>query len=182
MSTRSRGVDALDQRRDGGSDAAALFWLLCSSLTERRKSAVIPTGKGRFARRKCPTERTQEMQIFGVICLPSGLDMKSVMVTLRRPCHPSNLPNALRAAARAILEEAGPDAVGLRETARRVGVSTTAAYRHFANKEIFLRRSPRKGSDSSPQRWRGARPGAIGSAKSASPILISPCRTVVSFA
>jgi len=45
----------------------------------------------------------------------------------------SNLPNALRAAARAILDEAGPDVVGLRETACRVGVSATAAYRHFTD-------------------------------------------------
>jgi AcrR family transcriptional regulator len=50
----------------------------------------------------------------------------------------SKLPNALRAAARAILDEAGPDVVGLRETARRVGVSATAAYRYFANKEVLL--------------------------------------------
>jgi AcrR family transcriptional regulator len=78
--------------------------------------------------------------------------MKSLMVTPRGPYHRSNLPNALRAAARAILEEAGPDVVGLRETARRVGVSATAAFRHFDDAEIFLRRSPRKGSESSPQR------------------------------
>jgi len=50
----------------------------------------------------------------------------------------SNLPNALRAAARAILDEAGPDVVGLRETACRVGVSATAAYRHFTDKEDLL--------------------------------------------
>jgi AcrR family transcriptional regulator len=56
----------------------------------------------------------------------------------RRRSRPTNLPNALRAAARAILDEAGPDVVGLRETARRVGVSATAAYRHFTNKEDLL--------------------------------------------
>ncbi len=55
-----------------------------------------------------------------------------------RPYRHGNLPNALRAAARAILDEAGPDAVGLRETARRVGVSATAAYRHFSSKEDLL--------------------------------------------
>jgi AcrR family transcriptional regulator len=66
------------------------------------------------------------------------LDMKSLMVTPRGRCRPSDLPNALRAAARAILDEAGPDGVGLRETARRVGVPATAVYRHFTNKQHLL--------------------------------------------
>jgi AcrR family transcriptional regulator len=56
----------------------------------------------------------------------------------RRRYHHSNLPDALRAAARAILDESGADAVGLRETSRRVGVSATAAYRHFNNKQDLL--------------------------------------------
>ena len=56
----------------------------------------------------------------------------------RRSNRQSRLPNALRAASRAILDEAGPEAVGLREAARRVGVSATAAYRHFTNKEDLL--------------------------------------------
>ena len=64
--------------------------------------------------------------------------MKGLTDTPRRTHDRSNLPNALRAAARAMLDEAGPDVVGLRETARRVGVSATAAYRHFANKEELL--------------------------------------------
>lgn len=55
-----------------------------------------------------------------------------------RPYRHGNLPNALRAAARAILDELGPEIVGLRETARRVGVSATAAYRHFSSKEDLL--------------------------------------------
>jgi AcrR family transcriptional regulator len=55
-----------------------------------------------------------------------------------RPYRHGNLPNALRGAARAILDESGPEAVGLRETARRVGVSATAAYRHFSSKEDLL--------------------------------------------
>ena len=55
-----------------------------------------------------------------------------------RPYRHGNLPNAMRAAARAILDEAGPDGVGLRETARRVGVSATAAYRHFDSTEDLL--------------------------------------------
>jgi AcrR family transcriptional regulator len=70
--------------------------------------------------------------------MPRDLDMKSLMITPRGCCRPSNLPNALRAAARALLDEAGPDAVGLRETARCVGVSATAVYRHFTNKQHLL--------------------------------------------
>jgi AcrR family transcriptional regulator len=64
--------------------------------------------------------------------------MKSSMVTPRGPWRPSNLRGALRAATRAILDESGPDAVRLREAARRVGVSATAVYRHFSNKEDLL--------------------------------------------
>jgi AcrR family transcriptional regulator len=60
------------------------------------------------------------------------------MYTSRRPQGHGNLANDLRAATRAILDEACPEAVGLREAARRVGVSATAAYRHFANKEELL--------------------------------------------
>jgi AcrR family transcriptional regulator len=70
--------------------------------------------------------------------MPRVLGLKSLMITPRGPCRPSNLPKALRAATRAILDEAGPDAVSLRETARRVGVSAPAAYRYFANKEELL--------------------------------------------
>jgi AcrR family transcriptional regulator len=55
-----------------------------------------------------------------------------------RPYRHGNLPTALVASARQILDESGMQAVGLRETARRVGVSATAAYRHFTSKEDLL--------------------------------------------
>ena len=55
-----------------------------------------------------------------------------------RPYRHGNLPAALLAAAREILDENGLQSVGLRETARRVGVSATAAYRHFASKDDLL--------------------------------------------
>ena len=54
------------------------------------------------------------------------------------PYRHGNLRAALVAAARQILDESGMQAAGLRETARRVGVSATAAYRHFASKEDLL--------------------------------------------
>ena len=49
-----------------------------------------------------------------------------------------NVPKAMRSAARELLESGDPDAVGLREVARRIGVSATAAYRHFASKDDML--------------------------------------------
>lgn len=54
------------------------------------------------------------------------------------PYQHGNLPDALRAAAREILEEGGPEGVLLREVARRVGVTSAAAYRHFHGKEGLL--------------------------------------------
>jgi AcrR family transcriptional regulator len=47
--------------------------------------------------------------------------------------HHGDLANALTAAATQLAREGGPEAVVLREAARKVGVSATAAYRHFAN-------------------------------------------------
>ena len=64
--------------------------------------------------------------------------MTALMKTPRHHYRHGNLKNALREAARAILDEAGQDDVGLREAARRVGVSPTAAYRHFSNKEALI--------------------------------------------
>ena len=58
---------------------------------------------------------------------------------VRKSYRHGNVPNAMRAAARAILDdEGGAHAVGLREAARRIGVSATAAYRHFSSKEDLL--------------------------------------------
>lgn len=51
----------------------------------------------------------------------------------RQQYHHGNLAAALVAAGLELAAEGGPDAVVLREVARRVGVSPTAAYRHFAN-------------------------------------------------
>lgn len=56
----------------------------------------------------------------------------------RSTYHHGHLRAALIAAARALLDEGGPAAVGLREAARRVGVSPTATYRHFRDKDALL--------------------------------------------
>jgi AcrR family transcriptional regulator len=52
--------------------------------------------------------------------------------------HHGDLRNALSAAAAELAREGGPEAVVLREAARRVGVSPTAAYRHFENHADLL--------------------------------------------
>jgi AcrR family transcriptional regulator len=63
------------------------------------------------------------------------------MWTIPPSPHPSqhgNLPDAMRAAVREILDEGGAEGVLLREVARRVGVTSAAAYRHFRDKEGLL--------------------------------------------
>src|SRR5690606_5227487 len=49
----------------------------------------------------------------------------------QRPYHHGNLAEALVATGLDMAAEGGPDAVVLREVARRLGVSATSAYRHF---------------------------------------------------
>ena len=51
---------------------------------------------------------------------------------MNRRYHHGDLANALTAAATELARDGGPEAVVLREAARKVGVSATAAYRHFA--------------------------------------------------
>jgi AcrR family transcriptional regulator len=50
----------------------------------------------------------------------------------KQPYHHGDLANALVQAGVELAREGGPDAIVLREAARRVGVSATAAYRHFS--------------------------------------------------
>ena len=51
----------------------------------------------------------------------------------RSSYHHGDLRNALIRAGAELAEQGGPDAVGIRAAARQVGVTPTAAYRHFAN-------------------------------------------------
>jgi AcrR family transcriptional regulator len=60
----------------------------------------------------------------------SGL-VPSAQTAKPRPYHHGDLRNALVDAGVALAREGGPQAVVLREAARRVGVSPNAAYRHF---------------------------------------------------
>jgi len=55
-----------------------------------------------------------------------------------RTYHHGDLRNALRAAAKSILEQEGLSALSLRAVARRAGVSHAAPYRHYPNHEALL--------------------------------------------
>lgn len=57
----------------------------------------------------------------------------------KRGYHHGDLRAALVAAGQSVLNERGADEVSLREIARAVGVSATAVYRHFPDKEALLR-------------------------------------------
>jgi AcrR family transcriptional regulator len=63
-------------------------------------------------------------------------------MTGRRPqrttYHHGDLANALVEAGVELAREGGPQAIVLREAARRVGVSPTSAYRHFADHEDLI--------------------------------------------
>jgi AcrR family transcriptional regulator len=52
--------------------------------------------------------------------------------------HHGDLAKALIAAARAAVEQGGPEAVSLRDLAQSLGVSRAAPYRHFADREDLL--------------------------------------------
>ena len=56
----------------------------------------------------------------------------------RHSYHHGDLANALTSAATDLARQGGPDAVVLREAARRVGVSATAAYRHFTDHDALV--------------------------------------------
>ncbi|WP_432825202.1 TetR/AcrR family transcriptional regulator [Dactylosporangium sp. CA-092794] len=65
--------------------------------------------------------------------------MKVQSGKITRPSyHHGDLANALTGAALELARGGGPDAVVLREAARQIGVSPTAAYRHFSNREDLI--------------------------------------------
>ncbi|NHC44476.1 TetR/AcrR family transcriptional regulator [Motilibacter aurantiacus] len=65
-------------------------------------------------------------------------DVDSVNSRAKRPYHHGRLREALLEGALALAQEGGPAAVGVREVARRAGVSPTAAYRHFSSREDLV--------------------------------------------
>jgi AcrR family transcriptional regulator len=59
--------------------------------------------------------------------------------------HHGDLPSALIAEARRILERIGPESISFRAVARGAGVSQTAPYNHFSSKEDLLATLARTG-------------------------------------
>lgn len=66
--------------------------------------------------------------------------MFPMSTSLTRPAyHHGDLRNALLDAAASAAQDQGAESLSLRDVARRVGVSHTAAYNHFADKDDLLR-------------------------------------------
>lgn len=59
-------------------------------------------------------------------------------MTRRRSYHHGDLRDALLRAAVQLIEERGPDGFTLREAARTVGVTHTAPYRHFPDRDALI--------------------------------------------
>jgi AcrR family transcriptional regulator len=74
--------------------------------------------------------------------------------------HHGDLKTALLQSAAALLDEGGEAAVSLREVARRAGVTPTATYRHFENKEAMLAALAVQGFDAFTQAMRDAATGS----------------------
>jgi AcrR family transcriptional regulator len=70
----------------------------------------------------------------------TGVNMQHVTTSseARSSYHHGDLRNALARAAAELAASGGPDAVTIRGAAREVGVTPTAAYRHFANQADLL--------------------------------------------
>jgi len=79
---------------------------------------------------------------------------------VRRGYHHGNLREALLEAARQLVAERGPQGFTLTEAARRAGVSPSAPYRHFRDKEEVLAELCRRGVILFGERLRQAAAGA----------------------
>ncbi|MER7516546.1 TetR/AcrR family transcriptional regulator [Streptomyces sp. NPDC126499] len=99
--------------------------------------------------------------------------------------HHGDLRNALICAAVDLATEGGPERVVLREAARRVGVSPTAAYRHFEGRGDLLaavRDHARRALADAMERTAARAPGADDPVLAAEARLAALCRGYVDFA
>src|SRR3954462_5211842 len=83
----------------------------------------------------------------------------------RRGYHHGNLREALLEAARQLVAERGPQGFSLTEAARRAGVSPSAPYRHFKDREEVLAELCRRGFALFGQRLQAAVAGAQNAAE-----------------
>lgn len=65
-------------------------------------------------------------------------NLDNVLIIMDKNYHHGDLSNALISAARQLILQKGPNAFSLREVAKLAGVSHTAPYRHFKDKEELL--------------------------------------------
>ncbi|WP_329139157.1 TetR/AcrR family transcriptional regulator [Streptomyces sp. NBC_01476] len=80
------------------------------------------------------------------------------MTVNRRPTgkHHGDLRNALEQAALALVAERGPHGFTLAEACRRAGVSVSAPYKHFADRDALLASLALKGYEEQQRRYRAA--------------------------
>ncbi len=71
--------------------------------------------------------------------------MSEDAASARKSYHHGNLPEALVAAALALIEEKGPHGFTFAEVARKAGVSPAAPYRHFASLDALMAEVARRG-------------------------------------
>lgn len=83
----------------------------------------------------------------------------------RRGYHHGNLREALLEGARQLVAERGPQGFTLTEAARRAGVSPSAPYRHFKDREEVLAELSRRGFVLFGQRLQAAAAGATDAAE-----------------
>jgi AcrR family transcriptional regulator len=67
-----------------------------------------------------------------------NIDLMGISAAEKRAYHHGDLRNALITAAAELAQKGGPTSVSIRAAAREVGVTPTAAYRHFANHDELL--------------------------------------------
>jgi AcrR family transcriptional regulator len=105
-------------------------------------------------------------------------------ISVGKTYHHGDLRNALIGAAVDLATEGGPERVVLREAARRVGVSPTAAYRHFEGRGALLAavREHARHALADSMEDAVARQRADGSPLSAEARLAALCRGYVAFA
>lgn len=97
--------------------------------------------KRRLRRNLISVKILHHAKIRAVAILPSSLVepcMTKHSPRSRDSYHVGNLAPQLLDAARAMLEEVGPTRLSLRAVSERVGVSSTAAYHHYANRAQLI--------------------------------------------